>query len=241
MDVKTAGRTVELFEAFARLRTPLTLSEIARELRAPQSSCFNLIRALEGRGFLYSVGGNKRLYPTRKLFDLADAIASYDPVVPRIEALLTELRNLTQETVIFGARQGDRVIYLAVIEGLQTIRYISAPGELKPMHSSAIGKALLLGMQATERATMVGKLKLSPATDRTLTTTDALMADLARAEQHGYASTEGENVADVMAVACPVGIEGVSYAIAVAGPIGRMAPRATELASLVQGIIQRIR
>ena len=76
MDVKTAGRTVELFEAFARIRTPLTLSEIARELRAPQSSCFNLIRALEGRGFLYSVGGNKRLYPTRKLFDLADAIAS---------------------------------------------------------------------------------------------------------------------------------------------------------------------
>lgn len=240
MDVKTAGRTVELFEAFARIRTPLTLSEIARELRAPQSSCFNLIRALEGRGFLYSVGGNKRLYPTRKLFDLADAIASYDPIVPRVEGLLKELRDLTQETVIFGARQGEQVIYLAVVEGLQVIRYISTAGELKPMHCSAIGKALLIGMPLAERLTMIGKLTLNAATDRTLTTTDALVADLAHAEQRGFASTEGENVADVMAVACPISIEGVSYAIAVAGPIGRMTTRTTELAGLLHAIIKRM-
>ncbi|MGI4802568.1 MAG: IclR family transcriptional regulator [Janthinobacterium lividum] len=240
MDVKTAGRTVELFEAFARTRTPLTLSEIARELRAPQSSCFNLLRALEGRGYLYSVGGNKRLYPTRKLFDLADAIASYDPVVPRVEGLLTELRNVTQETVIFGARQGERVIYLAVIEGLQVIRYISTSGELKPMHCSAIGKALLIGMPPAERLQMISKLELTAATERTLTTTEALIADLDQAEQRGFASTEGENVADVMAIACPISIEGVSYAIAVAGPIGRMVPRTTELAGLIHAIIKRV-
>ena len=240
MDVKTAGRTVELFEVFARVRAPLTLSEIARELNAPQSSCFNLLRALEGRGYLYSVGGNKRLYPTRKLFDLADAIASYEPVIPRVEGLLTELRDLTAETVIFGARQGDRVIYLSVVESRQTIRYISRPGELKPMHASAVGKALLIGMPAAERATFVGKLSLSAVTSRTLTTRPALSADIEQAEARGYASTEGENVADVMALACPVSIEGVTYAIAVAGPIARIAPRAPALAGMIQGIIERI-
>ena len=151
-----------------------------------------------------------------------------------------ELRDLTQETVIFGARQGERVIYLAVIEGLQVIRYISTSGELKPMHCSAIGKALLIGMPQAERMKMIGKLDLIAATDRTLTTTEALISDLERAEQRGFASTEGENVADVMAVACPISIEGVSYAIAVAGPIGRMTARTTELAGLVHAIIKRV-
>ncbi len=240
MDVKTAGRTVELFEAFARARTPMTLSEIARALNAPQSSCFNLLRALEGRGFLYSVGGNKRVYPTRKLFDLADAIASYEPVIPRIEGLLVELRDQTNETVIFGARQGNQVIYLSVIEGRQTIRYISHPGELKPMHASAIGKSLLIGMPAAERAKFVAKLTLKATTSRTLTTAAELLADLERAEARGYASTEGENVGDVMAVSCPVRIEAVSYAIAVAGPIGRVAPRADELAGRIRAVIDRI-
>ena len=52
MDVKTAGRTVDLFEVFAEAKSPLTLSELARALDAPQSSCFNLLRPLEARGSL---------------------------------------------------------------------------------------------------------------------------------------------------------------------------------------------
>src|SRR3546814_9475019 len=91
MDVKTAGRTVDLFELFAKSKAPLTLSEIARGLSAPQSSCFNLVRALEARGFLYSIGGTKRLYPTRKLFDIAQAIADYEPAIPRSEEHTSEL------------------------------------------------------------------------------------------------------------------------------------------------------
>lgn len=237
MDVKTAGRTVELFEAFAQARQPLTLSELARALGAPQSSIFNLLRALEGRGYLYSVGGAKRLYPTRKLFDLADAIAGYEPVIPRIEPHLTALRDQTEETVIFGARQGTQVIYLAVIEGRQTIRYIAQPGALKPMHASAAGKALLMAMALPERAKLVRRLCLVAATDRTITSADALLADIATAEARGYAQTEGENVADVMAIACPVQIEGVAYAVAVAGPIGRVAARAADYAAAIRSLI----
>ncbi|MGI4942808.1 MAG: helix-turn-helix domain-containing protein [Janthinobacterium lividum] len=125
MDVKTARRTVEIF---AQGRTPLTLSELARALNAPQSPCFNLLRVLEARGYLYSVGGNRRFYPTRKLFNLAEAIAGYEPVIPRVEGALAILRDQTNETVILGTRQGDKVIYPAVAEGRQTIRYISQVG-----------------------------------------------------------------------------------------------------------------
>ncbi len=240
MDVKTAGRTVELFEAFAQAKLPLTLSELARALKAPQSSIFNLLRALEGRGYLYSVGGNKRVYPTRKLFDLADAIAGYEPVVPRVAAQLAALRDRTAETVIFGARQGERVIYLAVIEGQQTIRYISQAGAQKPMHASAAGKALLMAMTVPDRTKLAHRLPLTAATDRTITAADALLADIAEAEARGYAQTKGENVADVMAVACPVRVEGVSYAIAVAGPIGRVAARAADYAAAIQEVVGAI-
>jgi IclR family acetate operon transcriptional repressor len=230
MDVKTAGRTVDLFEVFAKAKTPLTLSEIARALNAPQSSCFNLVRALESRGYLYSVGGNKRIYPTRKLLEMADAISGYEPVIPRIEPLLESLRDETNETVLFGARQGDRVVYLKVVEGNQTIRYISRVGELKPIYASAVGKALLMSMNPAERAKLVRKLTLKSITQSTLASEDAILADVEASEQRGYAMTRGENVVDVMAVACPVQLEGVSYAIAVAGPINRIVDDVENLA-----------
>lgn len=240
MDVKTAGRTVDLFEIFAKAKAPLTLSEIARGLAAPQSSCFNLVRALEARGFLYSIGGNKRLYPTRKLFDIAEAIAGYEPVIPRVEPMMERLRDATNETIILGTRQGERVIYLAVAEGTQTIRYISSAGELKPMHASAIGKALLTTMSPAEREQLIDRLAMPSITARTVTSRDGLLAEIAEAEARGWSRTSGENVDDVMAVALPLRLDGVTYAIAVAGPIARMTVSEADHVAVTRAMIAAI-
>ena len=56
ISVKTAARTLDVFECFAEARRPLSLSELARAIEAPVSSCFALIRTLEDRGYLYAVG-----------------------------------------------------------------------------------------------------------------------------------------------------------------------------------------
>jgi DNA-binding IclR family transcriptional regulator len=222
MDVKTAGRTLDLFETFAKMQTPLSLSDLARALNAPPSSCFNLIRALQARGYLYSVQPRRQLYPTRRLFDVANAIMAGEPWMARIEPVLVQLRDQTRETIILGKRQGDRVVYLNVIEGPQSIRYTARAGDLKPLHSSAIGKALLGTLTLTELAELLEQLPLNRVTEATITDRDALLADLERGRKRGYFVTTGENVADVMAVAATVRLDGDVYGVAIAGPIHRM-------------------
>lgn len=222
MDVKTAGRTIDIFELFAEMRTPLTVSEISRGLDAPQSSCFNLVRALVARGLLYTVGGKKQFYPTRKLFEIGEAIVQNDPLVPRLKQRLELLRDRTQETTILGAQQGCDVLYLAVAEGPQTIRYMSYAGEIKPFNASAIGKALLMAKPDDERDELIKKINKSRITDRTIVTDRALADDISLACERGFAITKGENVVDVMAVGIPIIVDDVAYAVAVAGPIGRV-------------------
>jgi len=231
MDVKTAGRTLDLFETFAKMQMPLSLSELARALKAPPSSCFNLVRALQARGYLYSVQPRRQLYPTRRLFEVASAIALGEPWMARIEPVLAQLRDQTHETVILGKRQGDRVIYLQVLEGPQSIRYSSHAGALKPLHSSAIGKALLGALEPAERAELVKRLPLERVTDATITDRSTLLADLDRGRKQGYFVTAGENVADVMAVAAPMRLGSEVYGIAVAGPMHRMERAPTDQAS----------
>jgi len=221
MDVKTAGRTLDLFETFARAQTPLSLSELARALNAPPSSCFNLIRALQARGYLYSLRP-RQLYPTRRLFEVAKAISAGEPWMARVEPVLELLRDRTHETVILGKRQGDRVVYLDVIEGPQTIRYTARAGDLKPLHSSSIGKALLGTLGPAELAEVLKQLPLERVTAATITNRGALLADLERGRKRGYFVTAGENVADVMEVAAAVRLDGDVYGIAIAGPIHRM-------------------
>lgn len=221
MDVKSARRSVELFELFARVQTPLSLSELARALSAPLSSCFNLVRALEARGYLYGIAG-RRIYPTRKLANLCTAITAGERWMERFEAKLSALRDATQETTILGKRQGDQAIYLAVIEGPQNVRYSAQAGDLKPLHASSIGKALLSALNPADRQATVARLRLDARTPATITDRAALLADLDRCAARGVAETSGENVPDVMAIAKPVRMDDDLFAIAVAGPMPRM-------------------
>ena len=223
MDVKSASRTVDLFELFAREQQPLSLSELAAALDAPLSSCFNLVRALKARGFLFGVGGRMGIYPTRKMYDIASAVAAGEPWLKRMMPRLERLRDLTNETAILGKEQGGSVIYLAVLEGRQNIRYTARPGDLKPLHSSSIGKALLAAKPPKARVEAIAKLRLDAMTENTITDRAKLAEEIDLAASRGYSITRGENVADVMAVATTVKFGGDIYGIAVAGPMHRMA------------------
>jgi IclR family acetate operon transcriptional repressor len=225
IDVKTAGRTVDIFETFARTKAPMSLTELARALGAPNSSCYNLIAALEARGYLYSVGTRRRIYPTRRLFEVASLIIAGEPWLERIEPMLLSLRDTCEETIILGKRQGSQIVYLAVHEGFSSIRYTARAGDVKPLHSSSIGKALLASMPLKERKALVGKLKLQQITPWTIVDADVLLAELDRTARRGWASTRGENVVDVMAVAAPVRLGTETCAIAIAGPVQRMEPK----------------
>src|SRR3546814_11047957 len=103
---------------------------------------------------------------------------------------------------------------------------MSRAGELKPIHASAIGKALLTTAPADERADLVKRVALPAVTGNTITGRDELLAEIAAAEARGWSQTRGENVADVMAIAVPFKVDGAAYAHAIAGPIGRMEPLA---------------
>jgi IclR family transcriptional regulator, acetate operon repressor len=221
-NVKTAVRTLEAFEAFGLSQRPLTLSELARAIGAPVSSCHGLVATLRNRGYVYSVGDSRRVYPTRRLLDVAEAIVRNDPLLEIVEPVLTRLRDDTGETVILGTREGDAVVYLDVVEGLHTIRYSAKPGEIKPLHSSAIGKAVLASLDEVVLAKTLSRIALVRITPATLTDEDALRRDLEGGRRRGFFVTRGENVADVMGIAAPATPGGQTLAVALAGPIERM-------------------
>jgi DNA-binding IclR family transcriptional regulator len=222
--VRTASRTLEIFEAFAKTRRPLTLTELAQTLSVPVSSCFGLVRAMAGRGYLQAANERKAFYPTGKMLRHAEIIAAHDPVIPRIAGELMVLRDRTDETVILGQLHttGREVIYLEIVESRQNIRYSASVGDLKPLHSSAIGKALLAAMPEEQIEQLLKKLPLLRVTPDTLTSSDAVKGDLAKGRARGFQMTRGENVPDVAAVAVAVSVSSRIFGVAIAAPLHRM-------------------
>jgi IclR family acetate operon transcriptional repressor len=220
--IKTAARTLDVFEIFAAAKGPLTLTELAGRLGSPLSSCHALIRTLQLRGYIYVLGERKRVYPTKRLLMIAQQIAQNDPMLEQIAPVLLALQQETGETIILGKRQGNVITYLDVIDSHQTIRYAASPGDVKPLHSSAIGKAMLGLLSDEELARQLKRLPLTAVTDHTIIDIPGLLQDIGQSRARGYFQTRGENVSDVMAFSISSTVGDEDYGVAVAGPMGRV-------------------
>lgn len=77
-DCENCLQVIEIVELFAREKQPLALSEMARLLDMPVSSCLGLIRTLEEQGYMYETGRRQGYYPTGRLLAMAQVIAAHD-------------------------------------------------------------------------------------------------------------------------------------------------------------------
>lgn len=232
-DVKAAVRALRVFETFANEARPMSLSELAQALTIPPSSCLLLIRTLLKRGYLYETAARGGYYPTRRMAEISERITRHDPVVERLKPLLEALRDRSGETVTLSKRQGGRGIYLAILDSPQILRPSVTVGQLRPLHATSAGKALLGALDAEERKAALDSLELKRMTPKTRASRAQLEEELDRMAERGWFSNDGESVADLSAVAVPLRQDRELYAIAVLGPSARINPRVAELGPML--------
>lgn len=227
MIVRTVDRALMMLEAFAECGAPMTLSELARHLRMPTSTCFGVMRTLQARGYLYEVGGRKTFYPTSRWLAMGRKIERNDPVQEHLQAFLQKLRDATGESIVLSKRLGDTVVYLNVLESQQTVRYSAAVGDLKPLHSTSSGKALLGALAEPERAQVIDRLRSAGGTGGRLSVAQRsqLAEEIKLGAKRGWYVGRGENVMDVMGVAAPIYVSDEAFSIAIAGPMVRVEPK----------------
>lgn len=198
------------------------MSDLARELSLPTSTCFSLVRTLAERGFIYYLRPRGAFYPTRRLSQVADAIGRHDPIAQHVRPFLEELCNKTGETVILGKLQGLSVIYLEIMESRHALRYTMHVGAMRELHASSIGKAILATMEDEPRKRVLAELKYPRLTEHTLRNRAQYEKSLEEGRARGYWTNIGESSPDIMGVALPLRIFGDTYGINVVGPQVRL-------------------
>jgi|SRR5690625_1245815 len=239
MNVKTAERTLHIFEAFATLGKPLTLSELAEHIDVPVSSCFGLLRTLENQGYLYALSRRRGFYPTRRLYKVAHQIARHDVITDAVQTALQELCEYSGETIVLSKQQEDRIIYIDVYDSPNSIRYNTKIGYTRELHCSSAGKAFLGTLTDEELEQTVSLLTLSRYTDQTLISPEALVENVRQyRDDKGWYANDGESVSDLVGIAVTLELEGLDYAVSVAGPMYRLQPRINEIGDKLLAVKQ---
>ncbi|TXI79259.1 MULTISPECIES: IclR family transcriptional regulator [unclassified Cupriavidus] len=233
MTVPAAGRTLDIIEIFARERRPMSVSVLAKATGMPLSSCHGLVKTLESRGYLMESKTQGGYYMTRLLGHLARSIEEFDPLPDWVVPQLADMRDKCAETVVLAKLVGNHATYVEVLESEQSIRFIVRVGDTRPLHASAVGKALLGAMPPEEREAMLAEVQFVKRGRKSITTRAALLKDLETSRARGWYMSSGEYFDDVSAVADAMRVGKEYYAVAIAGPSSRIEPALDRYAKLV--------
>ncbi|HEX4267519.1 MAG TPA: IclR family transcriptional regulator [Steroidobacteraceae bacterium] len=179
---------------------PIKLADLAVKLGLTRSTTHRLASALTVRRYLtfvphsgYSLGP--------KLLELGFRVRD-DLDLPRVAAPhLERLALLTEDTVHLGVLERDHVLYLDKIPGKRRINIISRIGEMQPVTSTGLGKALVLDLDEGAWS----ELFRSERRSRRLEISQQEWLERMRGyAQTGYAFDLEENEEQIRCIAAPV-------------------------------------
>ncbi|HEV8472791.1 MAG TPA: IclR family transcriptional regulator [Methylomirabilota bacterium] len=228
---------MDILELLAASPDGLVLRDVTAQLEAPKSSLLPLLRALTARGYLaQGRAGEYRLGPGAT--DLGAAVPGPTALIDAARPAVVELMRRTGESVFLGTLSSDHasIVYVDKVESDHIIQYAGGVGDRRPLHATAIGKAILAFLPVGERDDILKSLSLSRHTERTVTSLTALRASLEEVRKTGVCVTIEELVPGASGIAAPVFDRHgrVVGACAIGGPTERVRPRLRALATDVK-------
>jgi DNA-binding IclR family transcriptional regulator len=226
-------RVLAVLAELARHADGASLEEMTRALASPKPTVHRALAALCRFGFA-ARNGHGRYVLGDEFLRLAFAHHEARPDHLRIAPVLTALTARYGETSHFAVLDGHTVVYRAKVDPpAGALRLSSTIGGRNPVHSTAVGKLLLAYALADDDAVTAWARErpLTPRTSRTLTSADALAAELRTIRARGYAVDDQENEPGIVCLAVPVFLTSPtrpSGAVSVSAPVSR-----TPLATLV--------
>ncbi|MGW8745084.1 IclR family transcriptional regulator [Streptomyces sp. NPDC055794] len=239
--VLRAGAILDaLADARGRALTPAQLATAAGGI--PRASVVNICAALHERELVRAVDGGFALGPgllrlAQSYLDAFDPVRSFREQVSRL--------GDREETLQLATLDGTDVVYLAVHEGTVLMRLTSRAGARLPVTCTALGKAMLAGLDDTGvRELLADREPFEARTPWSVTRLDALLADVRDVRSAGYAVDDQEAAEGIVCVAAavpgpPPG--GRPFAVSSSLLKSQATPeRVAALAALIKDVVRRM-
>ncbi|SEA57477.1 IclR family transcriptional regulator [Variovorax sp. YR216] len=237
-------RLLQLLELVAAEGEPQSLSDVVRLSGQPKPSVHRMLQQLEHGGLLARGSDGRRYAITPRLMRFAETVLRGSTATGVRHAVLRQLVADVGETCNLTVLSGAEVIYLDRVETAFPLRLELRPGSRVPLHCSASGKLFLAYLPRAQRDRLLDGLQYERHTAHTLSSREALDAELERIRQNGHSVDAEEFIDGLVCVAVPVRDDPqgpVRCAVALQAPAVRMPlPDALQQLDKLRNAAQRI-
>lgn len=229
MKINSIERCLKVIDVLSDHPRGLRLTEISSLLDAPPSSVHHMISTLLPHDYIIQDPDTKKYSLGFRFLEISRKILDSLDIRQIAHRHLEVLRQEIQEAVHLAILRDDKVVYIDKLDtpsGLSLATYV---GFATDPHAAAGGKVLLAGLKDEAVKSIYKNRTLKGYGKNTITRLRALMAELARIREQGYAVDNEEYYEGVRCVAAPIRSGGqVVASISVTGSIFTITPQRIE-------------
>jgi DNA-binding IclR family transcriptional regulator len=134
---------------------------------------------------------------------------------------MTDLRDLTGETVLLDVRAGEQKVCIEKVDSRESLKYTNEKGFTAPIYVGGGGKMLLSQLEDGQIEMLLNQIDLVPITQNTIIDKEQLWQEIKTTRQRGYSTSFGERVPGSSCVSVPVKNYFTPVALSILGPESR--------------------
>lgn len=206
--LQTVSRAVAVLRCFDEGEKSLTLAELTARTGLNKVTTFRLAETLFAEGLLNKDPRTGIYSISYGLISMARALLDPAGLISRAQPIIQAAREATGETVDINLREGHEAVVVSEIHSPNPVRYTLGQGFRANLRVGAAGWAILSQLPEPEVDEILSAPNVTRADGSDLSP-HQIRAELEKARHQGFATTEGQRVADA-----------AGYAAAFRGPNG---------------------
>lgn len=200
--VQSLARGLAVVRAFDADHQEMTLSEVAARTELTRATARRFLHTLVELGYMRTDGRLFALTPL--VLQLGYAYLSGQRLPELAQPFLEDLSHREGESTSMAILDGTDIVYLTRIHTRRIISVGISPGTRFPAHATSMGRVLLAALPAVDLGAYFATARLDALTPRTLTSREAIEAELTRVRVQGYAVVDQELEVGLRSLAVPV-------------------------------------
>jgi len=179
-----------------------TLSDVARTTGISRASARRFLLTLDKLGYVEHQHGRFSLTPL--VLELGHAYLSSLSLPEVSQPHLERLVNRVQESSSVSILDGTDILYVARVHTRRIMTVSINVGTRFPAWATSMGRVLIAGMSAEDRAAILDRSKLEGFTAATIARRAALEKELDKVAEQGFAIVDQELEIGLRSVAAPI-------------------------------------
>ena len=228
--IASVQRALDILNLFDNDHGELGNSEIAKMVGLPIGTASGLIYTLKLNKYLGQNPMTRKYHLGLKLAERASILLDQLDLRKLAIPYLEELRVWSGESVNLAIRDGNAVVYIERMFGNHSLGIRSELGKRAPLHSTALGKAIVAFLPDEECEVLISQYVFRPITPYAITNKNQFNYELDQIRKKGFALDEQENEIGGRCIGAPI-FDHQSYpiaAISISIPLQRFPQEQTE-------------